>query len=81
MFSGNPSHPSTTHNHEDEDAEQAMLQDQQLQTFADLSEQIKEQERRAEEMDRLHVDIEDVHTIFQDLSQMVHVSFFSMLTV
>lgn len=54
--------------------EQSNSQDEQLQVVANLSEEVRKQEQYALAMERLQDDVQDINSVFHDLSQLVHVS-------
>lgn len=60
--------------HEDPNDEQSNYQDEQIQVVANLSEEVRKQEQYALAMERLQDDVQDINSVFQDLSQLVHVS-------
>lgn len=60
--------------YEDQLDEESNCQDEHLQVVANLSEEVKKQEQYALAMERLQDDVEDIHSVFQDLSQLVNVS-------
>lgn len=60
--------------HEDPNDEQSNSQDEQIQVVANLSEEVRKQEQYALAMERLQDDVQDINSVFHDLSQLVHVS-------
>lgn len=54
--------------------EQSNSQDEQLQVVANLSEEVRKQEQYVLAMERLQDDVQDINSVFHDLSQLVHVS-------
>lgn len=60
--------------HEDPNHEQANSHDEQLQVVANLSDEVKKQEQYALAMERLQEDVQDINSVFHDLSQLVNVS-------
>lgn len=60
--------------HEDPNDEQSNSQDEQMQVVANLSEEVRKQEQYALAMERLQDDVQDINSVFHDLSQLVHVS-------
>lgn len=60
--------------HEDPNDEQSNTQDEQIQVVANLSEEVRKQEQYALAMERLQDDVQDINSVFHDLSQLVHVS-------
>lgn len=59
---------------EDPNDEQSNSQDCQIQVVANLSEEVRKQEQYALAMERLQDDVQDINSVFHDLSQLVHVS-------
>lgn len=59
---------------QDPNDEQSNSQDEQLQVVANLSEEVRKQEQYALAMERLQDDVQDINSVFHDLSQLVHVS-------
>lgn len=59
---------------EDPNDEQSNSQDEQIQVVANLSEEVRKQEQYALAMERLQDDVQDINSVFHDLSQLVHVS-------